>query len=127
MQLCLLRYFIWIVHDEKESFKRGTKLCQNQSSYWSKQSCRKRIFEKLICHLGSTSMEVDSGNDSASQAPKVKKNKVSPDEIRKVPIPPHRYTPLRENWLKIFTPVVDHLHLQIRRCICSKNEKIENL
>ena len=59
-------------------------------------------------------MEVDSGNDSASQAPKVKKNKVSPDEIRKVPIPPHRYTPLRENWLKIFTPVVDHLHLQIR-------------
>ncbi|XP_057315218.1 RNA-binding protein pno1-like [Hydractinia symbiolongicarpus] len=35
-------------------------------------------------------------------------------EFRKVPVPPHRYTPLKENWMKIFTPVVEHLHLQIR-------------
>ncbi len=59
-------------------------------------------------------MEVDSGAVESSQVPKLKKSKVSPDEMRKVPIPPHRYTPLRENWLKIFTPIVEHLHLQIR-------------
>jgi len=35
-------------------------------------------------------------------------------EFRKVPVPPHRYTPLKESWMKIFTPVVEHLHLQIR-------------
>jgi len=35
-------------------------------------------------------------------------------ESRSVEVPPHRYTPLKENWLKIFTPVVEHLHLQIR-------------
>jgi len=35
-------------------------------------------------------------------------------EFRKVPVPPHRYTPLKENWLKIFNPIVEHLHLQIR-------------
>lgn len=62
-------------------------------------------------------MEVDSGVAGSSQAPKVKRNKVSEDEMRKVPIPPHRYTPLRENWLKIFTPIVEHLHLQIRLSI----------
>ena len=59
-------------------------------------------------------MDVDSGVEGSSQVPKVKRNKVSDDEMRKVPIPPHRFTPLRENWLKIFTPIVEHLHLQIR-------------
>lgn len=34
--------------------------------------------------------------------------------MRKIPVPAHRYTPLKENWMKIFTPIVDHLHLQIR-------------
>ena len=36
------------------------------------------------------------------------------DEIRKIPVPPNRYTPLKENWMKIFTPVVQHLNLNIR-------------
>uniref|UniRef100_L7M541 Putative rna-binding protein pno1p n=1 Tax=Rhipicephalus pulchellus TaxID=72859 RepID=L7M541_RHIPC len=35
-------------------------------------------------------------------------------EIRKVLIPPHRRRPLKENWTKIFMPIVEHLHLQTR-------------
>ena len=35
-------------------------------------------------------------------------------EMRKIPVPSHRYTPLKTNWMKIFTPVVEHLKLQIR-------------
>jgi hypothetical protein len=35
-------------------------------------------------------------------------------EYRKVRCPPHRYTPLREHWEQILTPLVDYLKLQVR-------------
>jgi len=46
--------------------------------------------------------------------PAVVESSESTREFRKVPVPPHRYTPLKENWMKIFNPIVEHLHLQIR-------------
>lgn len=33
---------------------------------------------------------------------------------RRIPVPEHRYTPLRNDWTKICTPIVQHLKLQIR-------------
>ncbi len=35
-------------------------------------------------------------------------------ESRKVRIPPHRMTPLRKDWPKIYPPLVEHLKLQVR-------------
>ncbi|KAF8430114.1 hypothetical protein EV426DRAFT_570318 [Tirmania nivea] len=35
-------------------------------------------------------------------------------ESRKVPIPPHRMTPLKSSWAKIYPPLVEHLKLQVR-------------
>lgn len=35
-------------------------------------------------------------------------------ELRKISVPPHRYSSLKESWMKIFTPVVEHMKLQIR-------------
>ncbi|KAJ3114013.1 pre-rRNA-processing protein pno1 [Phlyctochytrium bullatum] len=35
-------------------------------------------------------------------------------EKRSVPIPPHRLTPLKKQWLQIYTPLVEHLKLQVR-------------
>ena len=38
-------------------------------------------------------------------------------EYRRVRCPPHRYTPLREHWEQILTPLVEYLKLQVRsRC-----------
>lgn len=34
-------------------------------------------------------------------------------EQRKVPIPPHRMSPLRTSWMKICDPLVTHLKLQV--------------
>ncbi|PWA14055.1 hypothetical protein CCH79_00015813 [Gambusia affinis] len=48
-----------------------------------------------------------------------------PDEMRKIPVPPHRYTPLKENWLKIFTPIVENLQLQVRFNLKTRNVEIK--
>lgn len=45
-------------------------------------------------------------------------------EMRKVGVPAHRYTPLKENWMKIFGPIVEHLHLQIRFNLKTRNVEI---
>ena len=52
----------------------------------------------------------------------IKKKSKENKEIRKIVVPSHRYTPLRENWVKIVGPIVEHLKLQIRfntksRCV----------
>ncbi|KAI9818181.1 MAG: pre-rRNA-processing protein pno1 [Pycnora praestabilis] len=44
-------------------------------------------------------------------------------ETRKVPIPPHRMTPLKSTWPKIYPPLVEHLKLQVRMNI--KNRAVE--
>jgi RNA-binding protein PNO1 len=46
-------------------------------------------------------------------------------ERRKIPVPPNRYTPLKDNWMQIFEPVVEHLHLQIRFNLGSRHVEIK--
>ena len=35
-------------------------------------------------------------------------------QSRKVPVPPHRMSPLKNSWPKIYPPLVEHLKLQVR-------------
>lgn len=44
-------------------------------------------------------------------------------ETRKVAVPPHRMTPLKTYWMKIYPPLVEHLKLQVRMNI--KNRAVE--
>jgi RNA-binding protein PNO1 len=46
-------------------------------------------------------------------------------EYRKIPIPPHRMTPLKENWMKIYAPLVEHMKLQIRMNVKAKSVEIK--
>lgn len=41
-------------------------------------------------------------------------------ETRKVPIPPHRMSPLKTNWPTIYPPLVEHLKLQVRMNLSKK-------
>lgn len=41
-------------------------------------------------------------------------------EVRKVSVPPHRMTPLKATWPKIYPPLVEHLKLQVRMNVRSK-------
>ncbi len=45
-------------------------------------------------------------------------------EVRRISVPSNRYTPLKENWMKLFTPVVQHLKLQIRFNLRTRNVEI---
>ncbi len=49
----------------------------------------------------------------------------SKKDLRKIPVPSNRYSPLKENWMKIFTPIVEHLHLQIRFNLKTRNVEIK--
>ncbi|KAF1815082.1 Pre-rRNA-processing protein pno1 [Eremomyces bilateralis CBS 781.70] len=66
-----------------------------------------------------TAMEID-----AEGRPRFAPAKDSPRavriESRKVPIPPHRMTPLKGYWSKIYPPLVEHLKLQVRMNIKSR-------
>ena len=44
-------------------------------------------------------------------------------QIRKIPIPSHRYSPLRKHWMEIYAPIVEHLKLQIR--VNTKHRRVE--
>ena len=44
-------------------------------------------------------------------------------EIRRIPVPHHRYTPLQKDWLKIFTPIVENLKLNVR--FVAKKRQVE--
>ena len=45
--------------------------------------------------------------------------------MRKVTVPRHRYAPLKENWMKIFTPIVEHLKLQVRFNLKTRNVELQ--
>ena len=59
-------------------------------------------------------MQIDSTSDAPLFAPEKAATIVHRTESRKVPVPPHRMTPLKNNWSKIYPPLVEHLKLQVR-------------
>lgn len=46
-------------------------------------------------------------------------------ETRKIHVPPNRFNPLKDSWMKIYTPIVDYLKLQIRFNLRTKNIELK--
>ncbi|XP_038163368.1 RNA-binding protein PNO1 [Cyprinodon tularosa] len=73
--------------------------------------------------------DMDTGESVAikrPQFPAISGEKLrGPDEMRKIAVPAHRYTPLKDNWLKIFTPIVENLQLQVRFNLKTRNVEIK--
>jgi RNA-binding protein PNO1 len=67
----------------------------------------------------SDSMQVDSENRPVFAPEAASKSAVRIEE-RKVRIPPHRMTPLKTAWPKMYPPLVEHLGLQLRMNIAKK-------
>ncbi len=45
--------------------------------------------------------------------------------MRKIHVPSNRYNPLKENWVKILTPIVEYLKLQVRFNLKTRNVEIK--
>ncbi|KAF9435281.1 pre-rRNA-processing protein pno1 [Entomortierella beljakovae] len=79
---------------------------------------------------GNTADSEDMDMDTGVEKPKFSALKASEmtgkssQQQRKIPIPPHRMTPLKNEWLKVYSPLVDHLKLQVRMNIKSKSVEI---
>lgn len=69
-----------------------------------------------------TSMELDSsaGVGVDKLPPKPKFAALSAQEMdgkvefRRIPVPPHRYSPLKKNWMEIYNPVYEQMKIDIR-------------
>ncbi|KAG0287517.1 pre-rRNA-processing protein pno1 [Linnemannia gamsii] len=71
-------------------------------------------------------MDMDTGMEKPKYAALKANEMTSKSSIqqRKIPIPPHRMTPLKNEWMKIYSPLVDHLKLQVRMNVKSKSVEI---
>ncbi|KAL2421196.1 Pre-rRNA-processing protein PNO1 [Exophiala dermatitidis] len=71
---------------------------------------------------GDTDMQIDEEGRPRFAPASTQSDSPSAVRIqsRKVPIPPHRMTPLKASWPKIYPPLVEHLKLQVRMNIKSK-------
>ncbi|XDG06932.1 hypothetical protein ABKA04_006547 [Annulohypoxylon sp. FPYF3050] len=67
-------------------------------------------------------MEIDE-EDKPQFAPAQNTDPSMHIQSRKVTIPPHRFTPLKNTWPKIYPPLVEHLKLQVRMNV--KHKRVE--
>lgn len=75
--------------------------------------------------LQTTAQDQAGSNDNAPLFPPLPASSLKSSkkpEARRVAIPPHRMTPLKKDWVNIFTPLTEMLGLQVRmnvhkRCV----------
>lgn len=78
---------------------------------------------------GVTDMEVDEPAVSfkpVSKAAQADAESVAQGQLRRIPIPPHRMTPLKKDWSKIFVPLVEQAGLQVRMNLKRKAVEIKS-
>jgi hypothetical protein len=77
---------------------------------------------RMSASLAKDEMQQDDGEETQDQQPifpKLSALKAGGGRIeyRRIRCPPHRYTPLRESWEQILTPLVEYLKLQASKII----------
>lgn len=69
--------------------------------------------------------DMDTSADAPLFAPEPTAHKTAIRiEERKIRVPPHRMTPLKTHWPKIYPPLVEHLHLQVRMNLAKKSVEL---
>lgn len=63
--------------------------------------------------------------DFAPLKPSKSSSGSSNNEIRRIPIPPHRMTPLKRDWVNIFSPLTEMCELQVRMNVPKRQVEIK--
>ncbi|KAK5123879.1 pre-rRNA-processing protein pno1 [Meristemomyces frigidus] len=72
-------------------------------------------------HQPSDDIDMDASSaDRPLFTPETPSKSAYRAEERKVRVPPHRMSPLKSSWPKIYPPLVEHLQLQVRMNIAKK-------
>lgn len=72
--------------------------------------------------INASSQGIQSSSSGFAPLPQSAQSSVLKNEFRRVPIPPHRMSPLKREWVNLYTPMVEMLGLQVRmnvkrRCV----------
>ena len=70
-------------------------------------------------------MNIDSETTGPRFAPQSEVKTTVPISSRKIPIPPHRFAPLKTAWPQIYPPIVEHLHLDVKMHLSPKSRAVE--
>ena len=78
--------------------------------------------DEVMIDAGETALPPDTGAPIFPELPASAQRTTLKSEIRRVPVPPHRMTPLKNDWINIFGPLTEMLGLQVRmnvqrRCV----------
>lgn len=64
--------------------------------------------------LASASGEASTSSSGFAPLSAQAQSSALKNEFRRIPIPPHRMTPLKREWVNMYTPLVEMLGLQVR-------------
>lgn len=70
--------------------------------------------EEVMIDTDPTTLSVSTSAPGFSELPPSSQSSPLKSEIRRIPIPPHRMTPLKKDWINIFGPLTEILGLQVR-------------
>lgn len=104
----------------------------NTDCFQPKKGSKKRANSLGDDPSSSMDTEIHNGIEGRSKSRPIRPKRArtntaseTKEDMRKIPVPAHRYTPLKEHWMKIFTPIVEHLQLQVRFNLQTRNVEIK--
>lgn len=96
----------------------------NESAVGNKKATDQKNPQKRKAEEDTAMDSAQGGAEIRPSFPPAKKEKLNFVEMRKLPVPNNRYTPLKDNWEKIFSPIVEHLKLEVRFNLKTRNIEI---
>ncbi|KAK4689668.1 RNA-binding protein PNO1, partial [Tremellales sp. Uapishka_1] len=75
--------------------------------------------------LASTSQPAQSSSSEFAPLVGASSNVVLKNEFRRIAIPPHRMSPLKRDWVNLYTPMVEMLGLQVRMNVKRRSVEIK--